>query len=157
MIPSNADTPILSYPNNIIMGLVDIFGEDNLRYLLLWSIFYGLYVYFFNVTLLSLISFFLIFLVILKAVFIVILSFAAPTHNNPIHKAESRALSQDGMVDSIHSLINGSLNRFGQMIRNTSMIELVLVGLTLYLLKLLFKNISNSLAVFLIVVMVLLS
>lgn len=88
------------------MGLVQIFGEDNLRYLLLWCIFYGLYVYFFNVTLLSLICYFLISLIILKVIFIIILSFTAPAHNNPIHKAESRALTQDGIVDSVHSLIN---------------------------------------------------
>ena len=43
------------------------------------------------------------------------------------------------------------------MIKNTSIVELVLVGLTLYLLKLLFKNISNSMAVFIIVVILLLA
>lgn len=139
------------------MGLVQIFGEDNLRYLLLWVIFYGLYTYFFSVTLISLICLFLIGLIIFKAIFICILAFAAPSHNNPIHKAEARALAQDGIVDSVHTWINGSLNKFGQMIKNTSIIELVLVGLSLYLLKLLFKSTSNSFCLFLIVMMALLS
>ena len=43
------------------------------------------------------------------------------------------------------------------MIRNTSIIELLLVGVTLYLLKLLFRSVSNSFAVYMVGVMVLLA
>ena len=137
--------------------MVSIFGEDNLRYLLLWIIFYSLYSYFLNITLLSLICLFLIGLMLLKAAFICILAFTTPVHNNPIHKAESRALAQDGIVDSAYDWINGCLTRLGQMIRNTSVIELILVGVLLYLLKLLFKSTSNSFAIFLTVVLSLLA
>jgi hypothetical protein len=59
-------------------------------------------------------------LIIIKAIFICIFAFVSPNHNNPIHKAEDRALAHDGIVDTVYSLINGSFNRFAQMIRNTS-------------------------------------
>ena len=66
-------------------------------------------------------------------------------------------MAHDGIVDSVHSLINGSLNRFAQMIRNTSIIELVLVAISLYGLKVLFNNTTNSFGIFIIVIIGLLA